>query len=114
MSDAEKGPSARLTIHRTSPLDDQTGRQIYCSIDGQYMGQLLHGGRLSREIAPGPHTLSVNNTLFWKKVPFHAEPGGDVQFTVWNEIFGGNVTRLLFIFVGAAPLKLRVAPGPPS
>jgi hypothetical protein len=109
--DAE--PPARLTIHRTSARDEQS-RQVLCSVDGDYVGQLLYGQTLTREIPAGPHTLSVNNTLFWRKVTIAARPGEHVQFTVWNQPFGGNVMRLLFLFVGAAPLKLGFAEGPPD
>ena len=42
-----------------------------------------------------------------------AAAGEHVQFTVWNEAMGGWLARLLFIFVGAAALKLGVTPGPP-
>lgn len=113
MSPAEPEPPARLTIHRTSTRDEQS-RQILCSLDGDYIGQLLFGRTLTKEIPPGPHTISINNTLFWKKVPISAKPGEHVQFTVWNQPFGGNVMRLLFIFIGAAPLKLGLAPGAPD
>jgi len=105
-------PTARLTIHRTAAWDEQS-RQILCSIDGTYVGQLLYGQTLAREIPAGSHTLTANNTLVWKTVPFEAAPGEHVQFTVWNEPMGGWLARLLFIFVGAAALKLGVSPGPP-
>lgn len=113
MPAAEAPGPARLTVHRTSAQDEQS-RQILCSLDGGHLGQLLYGATLTREIPAGAHVLSVNNTLFWKKRRFDAEPGGHVQFTVWNQPFGGSVMRLLFIFIGAAPLKLGVAEGPPG
>ena len=34
--------AARLTIHRTAGWDEQS-RQILCSVDGKYLGQLLFG-----------------------------------------------------------------------
>jgi len=55
-----------------------------------------------------------NNTLVWKTVPFDAAAGEHVQFTVWNEQMGGWLARLLFIFIGAAALKLGITPGPPQ
>lgn len=113
MPPADDAPTARLTIHRTSARDEQS-RQILCSLDDEYIGQLLFGGTLTRTLAPGPHKLSFNNTLFWKTVSISAPEGGHVQFTVWNQPFGGNVMRLLFIFFGAAPLKLGVAEGGPE
>lgn len=104
---------ARLTVYRTAAWDEQS-RQILCSVDGTYVGQLLFGQTLARAIPPGSHTLKFNNTLVWKTVPFEAGPGEHVQFTVWNEQMGGWWARLLFIFVGAAALKLGVSPGPPQ
>ena len=105
--------AARLTIHRTAAWDEQS-RQILLSVDGNPVGQLLYGQTLSREIPSGAHTLKANNTLVWKTVPFDAAPGQDVQFTVWNQPMGGWPMRLLFIFIGAAALKLGIAPGPPD
>jgi hypothetical protein len=113
MSGPEAPGTARLTIHRTAGWDEQS-RQILCSVDGTYVGQLLYGQTLTREIPAGPHSLKANNTLVWKTVPFEAAPGEHVQFTVWNEPMGGWLTKILFIFVGAAALKLGVAPGPPG
>ena len=118
MSEPETGPAAgpeaaRLTVHRTAAWDEQS-RQILCSIDGKYVGQLLYGQTLTRDIPAGSHTLNANNTLVWKTVPFEAAPGEHVQFTVWNQQMGGWLARLLFIFVGAAALKLGIAPGPPK
>lgn len=102
----------RITIHRTSSRDEQT-RQILCSIDGEYVGQLLYGQRLSKEIAPGEHKLTANNTLYWKNVTFTVAPGEHVEFTVMNLLFGGTLMKMLFVFFGAAPLKLGVVSGAP-
>jgi hypothetical protein len=114
MSEPEPAqPAARITVHRTAAWDEQS-RQILLSIDGAPIGQLLYGQTLTREVPPGAHTLKGNNTLVWKTVPFDAGPGEDVHFTVWNEPLGGWVMRLLFVFVGAAALKLGIAPGPPG
>ena len=106
-------PAAKLTVHRTTSWDEQS-RQILCSVDGKYVGQLLYGQSLTRDIPAGPHTFKANNTLVWKTVPFEAAAGEHVQFTVWNAPMGGWFMRLLFIFVGAAALKLGVAPGAPQ
>jgi hypothetical protein len=111
--DAPPEPPARLTVHRTAEWDEQS-RQILLSVDGVHVGQLLYGQTLTREIPAGAHTIKANNTLVWKTVPFDAAPGQDVHFTVWNQTMGGWLMRLLFIFVGAAALKLGIAPGPPA
>jgi hypothetical protein len=106
-------PGATLTVHRTADWDEQS-RQILLSVDGKYIGQLLYGQSLTRDIPAGTHTFKANNTLVWKTVPFEAAAGEHVQFTVWNTPMGGWFMRLLFIFIGAAALKLGVAPGPPQ
>lgn len=104
--------SATITVHRTSP-EDEGSRQILISIDGEYVGQLLYGQMLTRTVTSGAHTLSANNTLVWKTVPVDAEPGSQVHFTVWNRAWGGSLMRMFFVFFGAAPLALSVAPGAP-
>jgi hypothetical protein len=109
---AEALPPARLTIHRTS-ADDEQSRQILCSLDGDYIGQLLFGETLTRELPAGTHRLSINNTLYWKNVSFTATAGEHVEFTVMNLLFGGTLMKMLFVFFGAAPLKLAVVAGPP-
>jgi hypothetical protein len=103
----------RLTVHRTS-IDDEQSRQILLSVDGEYVGQLLFGETLTREIAPGAHRITANNTLYWKTLSFSAEPGAHVEFTVMNLLFGGTLMKMLFVFFGAAPLKLGLVAGPPG
>jgi len=113
---ADSGPTpapGRLTIYRTSAADEQS-RQILCSIDGDYVGQLLFGQTLTRDVAPGEHRLTANNTLYWKTRPFTVAPGQHVEFTVMNLLFGGTLMKMLFVFFGAAPLKLGLMPGPPT
>lgn len=105
-------PPTLLTIHRTCALDEQT-RQIICAVDGRRIGQLLFGETLTVEIAPGPHTLRVHNTLFWKTAGFEADPGGHVHFTVWNRGWGEGY-YLMIVFVGAAPLGVGLARGLPE
>jgi hypothetical protein len=104
-------PPTRLTIHRTSSRDEQT-RQIICALDGKRFGQVLFGETLTCEIAPGFHTLRVHNTLIWKTLPFEAEPGGHVHFTVWNQALAGYLAML--VFLGSVPLGLGVSPGEPA
>jgi hypothetical protein len=106
-------PAARLTIHRTSAEDEQS-RQILCSLDGAYIGQLLFGETLTREIPPGSHRLTANNTLYWKTVSFTAAAGEHVEFTVMNRLFGGTLMKMFFVFFGAAPLKLGLVAGRPA
>lgn len=102
----DAGPTtARLLITRTSARDVQN-RQIFASLDGDRIGDLLFSETLDREIAPGPHHLRVHNTLFWKNLHFDAVPGETVHFEVVN--YAGRGFLNLVLFIGAAPLFLAV------
>ena len=112
--DADGWPLLRptlLTIHRTSP-DDARTRQVYVSLDGKRIATLLFGQQVTREIAPGRHTLRANNTLVWKTVEFDAEPGAHVHYTCVNRA-PSSLYFMLFIF-GVAPLYVVLRPGVPS
>ena len=100
-----------LTIHRTDP-DDARTRQVYFSLDGKRIATLLFGQRVTREIAPGRHTLRANNTLVWKTVEFEADPGGHIHYTCVNRAPSG-LYFMLFIF-GVAPLYVVLRPGAPA
>ena len=97
--------TARLLITRTSARDIQN-RQIFASLDGHSIGDLLYSETLDREIAPGPHRLRVHNTLFWKTLHFDAVPGETVHFEVVN--YAGRGFLNLVLIIGAAPLFLAV------
>ena len=105
-------PPTLLTIHRTSPRDEQT-RQIVCALDGRRFGQVLFGERLTIEIPPGRHALRIHNTLVWKTAEFGAQPGEHVHFTVWNRGWGGP-HYLLIVLVGWSPLGVGLARGTPA
>ena len=105
--------SARVTLNRTHKKDVGQ-RQVVVTIDDGAKTTLMFGETATLEIPPGDHVMKAHNTLVWKTVPFDAAPGQDVQFTVWNQPMGGWPMRLLFIFIGAAALKLGIAPGPPD
>ncbi len=68
----EKHP-ASVTVTRTDPSDVQQ-RQLVLSLDHTGIGQLLFGQSIIRDVAPGPHTLRVHNTLVWKTVRFDVKP----------------------------------------
>jgi hypothetical protein len=104
-------PPTLLTVHRTSPADEQS-RQIVVRLDGKKVVELLYGETLTIEIAPGPHTLLVHNTLMWRSVTFDAAPGGHVHFTVANR--AGRSYYVLLLIIGVAPLYLMVERGAPG
>ena len=97
-----------LTIERTSPQDVKV-RQVILSLNGQKIGTLLHGQRLTKEIPPGRHRLRANNTLVWRTVEFEAEPGTTVRYTCVNRA-PSSLYFLLFLF-GVAPLYVTLERG---
>lgn len=97
--------AARLLVTRDRDEDVQK-RQVFVSLDGTSIGDLLFGERLTRELTPGPHTLRVHNTLFWKTIEFEAAPGEEVHFSTLN--YAGRGFLNLALILGVAPLFLRV------
>ena len=96
---------ARLTVTRSDPADVQQ-RQLIISLDGQRLGQLLFGERLTHEMLPGPHRVRISNTLFWKTLSFVAKPGEEVRFEAVNR--AGWLTYPLMLMMGSGPLYLTV------
>ena len=96
---------ARLTIRRDSAADIQQ-REVIMSLDGERVGKLLFGQKLTREIPAGSHQLKAYNTLLWKTVAFEAGPGEQIEFLVTNYAKGGfGVMATLF---GFAPLYVKL------
>ena len=94
-----------VTVTRTHTTDIQI-RQIYVRIDGGARTALLFGESFTLEVQPGRHLLHVHNTLFWKRVVFHMEPGEHLEFMLINR--GGRFTYPLVMLMGVAPLYLTV------
>jgi hypothetical protein len=67
---------------------------------------LLFGDAISRDVAPGPHTLRVSNTLVWKTLTFEVKPGEQVRFEAINR--PGKLTYPMLVLFGAGPLYLTV------
>lgn len=103
-SDAS-APSARLLVTRDSD-EDVKNRQIFVSLDGDAIGDLVFGERLMRPVQPGRHRLRVHNTLFWKTIDFEAAPGEEVHFSTVN--YAGRGFLNLTLIIGVAPLFLKV------
>jgi hypothetical protein len=96
---------ARLVVARVLPTD-VAQRQVYVVLDGERIATLLFGGRIEREIQPGPHRLRLNNTLVWKTVDFEAAPGEVVTFHFANR--AGRFALPFLAVMGVAPLYLTV------
>jgi hypothetical protein len=94
-----------VTVARTDRQDIQI-RQVYVRLDRGKSVALLYGESFTIEIQPGRHRLDVHNTLFWKHVTFHVEPGEHLEFMLINR--GGRFTYPLIMLMGVAPLYLTV------
>lgn len=101
----ESTAPARLHVTRQSERDARQ-RQVYVSLDGQQIGYLMFGDEVSRELAPGRHTLRANNTLVWKTVAFEVQPGETVRFSVVN--YSGRGFALALAVIGVSVLFLDV------
>jgi len=96
---------ASVTIMRTHSSDFGQ-RQLVITLDGERLGDLLFGDSISRDIAPGSHSLRVSNTLVWKTVTFDVKPGEQVRFEAVNR--AGRLTYPMLVILGAGPLYVSV------
>lgn len=96
---------ARLVVTRRA-ADDVKMRQVFVSLDGTSIADLVYGEQVVREIKAGTHTLRVHNTLFWKTIEFTAQPGEEVRYSAVN--YSGRGFMNLALIFGVAPLFLRV------
>lgn len=98
-----------ITIRRQSK-DDVGYREIFVSLDGQFIGYLSHGDAITRDIEPGAHRLQAHNTLFRKQVDVTLQVGEHALFSTSNrEGFGTySIWAFLIGFLGAGPLYLTL------
>mgnify|MGYP003337871004 CR=1 FL=1 len=69
---------ARLLVTRQSERDCRS-RQIFVSLDGTSVGDIVFGEKIDKPMNPGHHVVRIHNTLFWKTLEFDAAPGETVQ-----------------------------------
>ena len=102
--EAPQGP-AMLTVRRTAK-DDVQDRQVYLTLNGEEWATIFYGKEITREIAPGRHTLKANNTLVRKSVIFDVKPGQHVRYQCINK---AHWTAMMFMaFLGAAFLTVKL------
>lgn len=97
--------TARLLVTRQSARDCRD-RQIFVSLDGTRVGDIVFGEKLNKAITPGWHRMRVHNTLFWKTIDFEAAPGETVHFETVN--YAGKGFLHIVLIIGVAPLFLAV------
>jgi hypothetical protein len=101
----EQAP-ATIVLSRTSP-DDVGIREIYVSIDGQDVGVLRPGDRVTRQVAPGHHVVKAHNTLFRRTREIDLSAGETAEFLGVNKAGGGSmVMSILMAVLGVGALKL--------
>ena len=109
ISGVEPHGPAMITVRR-SAVDDVQDRQVYMSFDGEEWGTLYYGHELTREVAPGRHTIKANNTLVRRSVTFDVKAGEHVRYQCINK---AHWTAMLFMaFLGAAVLTVKLVREP--
>ena len=100
---------AQLTIVRNAPYDFRD-RQVYVWVDGESWGKIKYDVPLTAEIAAGPHTIRVNNTLFNDRLTFVATPGEHVRVRCSNGMPLGGWLMLLLLHATYLRVKLERQP----
>jgi hypothetical protein len=98
--------SATIILSRTSP-DDVGVREIYVSIDGEDVGVLRPGNRITRQVAPGRHVVKAHNTLVRRTHECDLAAGETAEFLGINKAGGGAMgMSILMAVLGVGALKL--------
>ena len=95
-----------ITITRTSE-EDWKSRQLVVSLDGKRVGELLWGDSRLCELAPGPHTLRVHNTLEWRTDQFVLAPGEQIFYEAINRATASTYFLLPVFGIGPLYVTLR-------
>ena len=96
-------PTATITVTRKAPEDVRV-RQIYISLDGKTVAELLYGQTFTTPVEAGAHRLRANNTLVWKTVDCDLAPGEHAHFRVVNR--PGPGTYAMLSLLGTGPIYL--------
>lgn len=102
--------TATITVTRRSPQDVRQ-RQVYISIDGTSVAELLYGQSVTRQVPAGLHRLRANNTLVWKTLECNLRPGEHAMFTVVNRPGFGTYALLSLLGTGPIYLTFQQEPG---
>lgn len=91
--------TSRITVRRQSPKDMGV-REVHVYLDGQRVGMLLNTEALTLDVAPGPHTVKVDNTLFRKSLNVTLGVGEHATFMTANYAGPGTFSILMFLMGG--------------
>ncbi|MBM3772760.1 MAG: hypothetical protein FJW27_16010 [Acidimicrobiia bacterium] len=98
--------TAKITMRRQSRVDAGI-KSIYVSLDGERIARLSVDQEVTCDVKPGPHTLRVHNTLFWRTISFTIGVGEhasfmtanrecSLTFSMWAYVLGTNIVYLTF------------------
>ena len=102
-------PAAQITIVRNSPEDTQT-RQIVVYLDGENQGELMYGDSVTLPVAPGEHTVRVDNTWNRQELKIEIRAGDQLQFL--TKSVAGKFSWFLLGFLGFGPIHVSIEPLP--
>ncbi|HJZ64446.1 MAG TPA: hypothetical protein VKD70_09015 [Candidatus Acidoferrum sp.] len=94
-----------LTVNRNSSKDAQQ-REINVYLDGDPIAELMYGQTISKEIAPGPHKLLVDNTWNKQTSEFTAIENETVSFLAQNT--ASSFSQFLLGIFGAGPIRVSL------
>lgn len=103
--DAARINNAQLSVTRNGKSDFQD-RQVYLFVDGEAWGKVKYGTVVSREIAPGRHSVRAFNTLFSHTMEIDAIPGEHVRLRCTNGM--PTVGWLMMMFLHVTCLSVRL------
>jgi hypothetical protein len=93
-----------VTVSRT--LERDIGiREVRIWLDDELIATLRHKQWVTRELAPGQHTVRAHNTLVGKSIEFDLQAGEHARFTTSNR--SGCGTSIIFL-LGAGPIYLSL------
>jgi hypothetical protein len=98
--------SAQLTITRNTNGDFQD-RQVFLYVDGELWGKVKYGRPVTREIAPGRHTVRAFNTLFSHTIEVDAVSGEHVRLRCSNGMPTAGWLLMVFLHVTCLCVKLE-------
>ncbi|MGE0393751.1 MAG: hypothetical protein AB7I25_11125 [Vicinamibacterales bacterium] len=88
--------TAQVTVRRQSPKDMGV-REVAILLDGQKIASLRNGEAVTVDVAPGPHILKADNTLFKKTLAFTVGVGEHASFMTAN--YAGRATYSILMFL---------------
>jgi hypothetical protein len=101
--------SAQLTILRNTK-DDFQDRPVFLFVDGEAWGKVKYGVPMTRDIAPGKHSVRAFNTLFSHTIEIEAGAGEHVRLRCSNGMPTAGWLMMIFLHVTALCVKLEQLP----